>query len=37
MPMQYGTIFHGCKDGNFSVKNVTFFLCLLKTPTAGTR
>ena len=30
-PMQYTAIFHGCKNLNFQMKNVTFFLFLLKT------
>ena len=37
MPVQYTAIFHGCKNGNFSVKNVIFFLLLLKTLIVGTR
>ena len=27
MPMQYTAIFHGCKNGNFSVKK--YFICLI--------
>ena len=26
MPMQYTAIFHGCKNGNFSVKKSNIFL-----------
>ena len=26
MPMQYTVIFHGCKNDNFQMKNVIFFL-----------
>ena len=26
MSMQYTAIFHGCKNGSFQMKNVTFFL-----------
>ena len=25
MPMQYSVIFHGCKNGNFHMKNRDFF------------
>ena len=31
MPMQYTAIFHGCKNYNFQMKNVIFFLFWLKT------
>ena len=30
-PMQYAAIFHGCKNVNFRLKIVIFFLFLLKT------
>ena len=31
MPMQYSAIFHGCKNGNFQMNFLIFFLFLLKT------
>ena len=37
MPMQYTAIFHGCKNDNFQMKVVIFFLFLLKTLIMGTR
>ena len=33
---QYTEIFQGCKNGNFSVKNIIFFLFLLQTLIVGT-
>ena len=34
-PMQYTAIFHGCENFNFHMKNVIFFLFLLKTLIVG--
>ena len=35
-PMQYTAIFNGCKNVNFQVKKIFFFLFLLKTLIVGT-
>ena len=37
MSVQYTAIFHGCKNGNFQIKNEIFSYFCSKTKIVGTR